>query len=547
MARSVRNLLFRRWRERALKIGLATLERRPLVSVVMPVYEPDAQLLGRALRSVRRQVYPAWELIAVDDGSPSATASRVLRRFARRDDRIRVERSPANEGISGATNRGVALARGEFVALLDQDDVLTADALLETVRWLLEHPDADAVYSDQATIVRLGRIAHVFPKPDLSHAYALGVMYVGHLLTVRRDLIEEVGFDPAYDGVQDFEFLLRLIERGAGIGHVERTLYLWRATPGSVAADPDAKPGLGELQVRAVQAHLDRLGCEVEARPLADHPHRVGLYCRGDVGRRYSIVIPSRDQGELIERCLDSLAAHPAGAEYEVVIVDGGSTEPRALAAYERHGATVIDGSEGEFNYSRANNAGVAAATGDVVLLLNNDTEVTSPGWLSDLEAHLRLPGVGAVGPLLVYPDGTVQHGGVALGMRGTADHLMRGFPSDSDGLGGSLSCAREVTAVTGAAMCLPRSLYLELGGMSDDYAVQYQDVDLCLRIRQRGLSVLYAPRPVIVHHESRSRGRAYDQVDRALLLDTWWDQIRAGDRFYNPALSLERGDYSIA
>lgn len=526
---------------------MGVLERRPLVSVVMPVYEPDARLLARALRSVRRQMYPAWELIAVDDGSPSRAAERVLRRFARRDERIRFERSAANEGISRATNRGVALARGEFVALIDQDDLLRPEALLETVRRLLESPEADAVYTDQATVGRFGRLVHVFPKPDFSHVYALGVMYVGHLLTVRRELIEELAFDPAYDGIQDFELLLRLIERGARVEHVPLVLYLWRATAGSVASDPDAKPGLGELQARAVQAHLDRLGCEVDARPNSDHAHRVGLHCRGGAGRRYSIVIPSRDQGELIERCLDSIAAHPAGAEYEVVIVDGGSTDPRALAAYERHGARVVDGSGGEFNYSRANNLGVAAAGGDAVLLLNNDTKVTSDDWLRDLEAHLRLPGVGAVGPLLVYPDGTVQHGGVALGMRGTADHLMRGFPCGADGLGGSLSCAREVSAVTAAAMCLERSLYLELGGMNEDFAVQYQDVDLCMRIRDRGLSVIYSPRPVLVHHESRSRGRAYDQIDRALLLDTWWDEIRGGDRFYNPALSLERGDYSGA
>ncbi len=546
LARAVGSRVLGWRRRRAFRPTLLALERRPLVTIVMPVYEPRARFLAAALRSLRRQVYPEWELVAIDDGSPSPTAARVLRRFARRDSRIRFDRSAVNEGISGATNRGVALARGEFVALVDQDDVLAVEALLETVRWLLDHPEADAVYSDQATIARLGRVAGVFPKPDFSHVYALGAMYVGHLLTVRRTLIEDVGrFDPAYDGIQDFEFLLRLIERGFRIGHVPGILYYWRATAGSVAADPEAKPGLGELQTRAVQAHLDRIGCEVEARPDPEHAHRVGLHRRGPAKRRFSIVIPSRDQGELVERCFESIAERDAGAEYEIVVVDGGSSDPRALAAYERHGARVIDRSAEEFNYARANNLGVEAATGDLVLLLNNDTEVLSDGWLSDLEAHARLPGVGVVGPLLVYPDGTVQHGGVALGMRGTADHLMRGFRADSDGLAGSLSCAREVTAVTAAAMCLERSLYLEVGGMNEDFAVQYQDVDLCLRIGAGGRSVIYSPRPMLLHHESRSRGKAYDQVDRALLLDTWWDQIRAGDRFYNQALSIERGDYS--
>ena len=544
LPRAAKRRLVGRWHRRALKLELATLERRPLVSVVMPVYEPRADFLAAALRSVRRQGYPEWELVAVDDGSRSRAAARVLRRFARRDSRIRFERSPSNEGISGATNRALAMARGELVALIDQDDLLGPGALLETVRWLLKHPADDAVYTDQATIGRFGRVQHLFHKPDFSYVYALGAMYVGHLLTVRRSVIERLGgFDPAYDGIQDYEFLLRLVEAGSGIGHVPAIHYFWRAIPGSVAADPGAKPGLDELQARAVQEHLDRIGCAVEARPRGGH--RVRLARRGPAGRSFSIVIPSRDEGELIERCLDSIHEHPAGADFEVVVVDGGTVDDRALRAYECHRVRLVDGSEGEFNYSRANNLGVEAATGDLLLLLNNDTEVLGSDWLGDLESHMRLPGVGAVGPMLVYPDGSVQHAGVALGMRGTADHLMRGFDPDSDGLGGSLSCAREVSAVTAAAICLPRSLYRELGGMNTDYMVQYQDVDLCMRIRDRGLSVIYSPRPRFVHHESRSRGRAYDQTDRALLLDSWWDEIHAGDRFYNPALSLERGDYS--
>ena len=526
---------------------LAALERRPLISVLMPVYRPAPRHLKAALRSVRGQIYENWQLCLVADGSPSARVARILRGAAR-DPRVRVEISDDNEGISAATNRAAALAEGEYVTMLDQDDVLATDALLQVVDRLLARPQIDALYTDQAKTGRFSHVLEYMHKPDWSPIYALGAMYVGHLLVVRRQLIAELGgFDPAYDGIQDYEFLLRVAERGKRIEHLPSMLYMWRATPGSLAANPNAKPEIDLLQARAVDKHLERTGIEV-AR-AEQHPslaHRVRLVPAKPRSSSFSIVIPSLDQGPMIERCLGSIAEHTSGPPPEVVIVDGGSTDPRALAAYERHGVVVVDGSEGEFNYSQANNRGVARASGELVVLLNNDVEVLESDWLDQLDMYSSLPGVGAVGPQLVYPNGRIQHAGVVLGTRGTADHAMRGFDPESDGYAGSLSCAREVSAVTGACMCIGRSLYLELGGLSEEYAVQYQDVDLCMRIRDRGLSVLYVPRPRLIHHESASRGKRYDMIDRALLIDSWWDEIRGGDRFYNSALSVQRADYSL-
>jgi O-antigen biosynthesis protein len=549
LLRVARSRLFSRRHRVSLRTQLAALERRPLITIVLPVYRPKPRQLRAALRSARRQAYESWELCVYVDGPPGGKVERILRSAEDGDPRIRVEIGARNEGIARATNRAVAMGEGEYVAMLDQDDMLSPSALLRVVERLLESDGADAVYSDQAKMGRLTHVLEYFYKPDWSPIYALGAMYVGHLLVVRRGLLDELGgFDPAYDGIQDYELMLRLTERTSRIEHIPEILYMWRATAGSLAAHPEAKPEIGELQVRAVNAHLARAGIEVaRAAGHPSHAHRVRLVPARPRPESVSIVIPSRDHGEMIERCLSSIAELTAGPAPEVVIVDGGSTDPRALAAYERWADAVVDGSEGEFNYSRANNAGVERAGGDLIVLFNNDVEVLEPDWLDQLAMYAALPRVGAVGPQLVYPDRTIQHAGVVLGTRGTADHAMRGFDPDADGYAGSLSCAREVSAVTGACLCMRRDLYLDLGGMNTEYAVQYQDVDLCMRIRARGLSVLYAPRRRLVHHESASRGKRYDMVDRALLIDSWWDEIRAGDTYYNRALSVERADYSLA
>ena len=531
----------------SVQTQLAALERTPLISLVMPVYRPRPRLLKAALASVRSQAYENWELCVTDDGSGEQRIAEILREAARADPRIKVEIRADNEGIAAATNRAIAATSGEFVGMLDQDDTLRSVALLRVVERLLDRPEADAVYSDQAKSGRLGQVLEVFHKPDWSPIFALGVMYVGHLFVVRRSLLTELeGFDSEYDGIQDYEFLLRLAERTQRIEHVDDVLYLWRMTPGSLALDPHAKTEIGPLQARAVNHHLERRGIDV-ARAV-EHPtipHRIRLVPATHRTASFSIVIPSRDHGRMIERCLESIATS-SGPAPEVVIVDGGSTDPRALAAYERFGAVVVETDGRDFNYSRANNRGVERATGELVVLLNNDVEVIDADWLDQLAMYAALPGVGAVGPQLVYPNGSVQHAGVVLGMRGTADHVMRKFDQDADGYAGSLSCAREVSAVTAACMCLERALYSELGGMSEDYATQYQDVDLCLRIRAAGRSVIYAPRPRLMHRESASRGSDYDMLDRALLIDTWWDQLRADDPYYHGALSRDRGDYSL-
>ena len=518
---------------------------RPLISVITPVFNTNPRWLARAVDSVAAQTYPRWELCLCDDGSTLSATVDTLERVAGSDPRIKLVRSEKNEGIAAASNRALALAEGDFVALLDHDDELEPNAFLECVRLLNEKQQTDVVYTDEDKIDTTGRCGEPFLKPDWSPEYFRGVMYVGHLLLTRRTLVEEVGgFDSAFDGVQDYELMLRVSEQTDRIEHVPRVLYHWRKLPESLASATNAKLGISELQAAAVNAHLDRCGFAAVADPHPTIPHRVVLH--PSARERWppvSVVIPTKDAPEHISRCLDSIFSRSTYPNFEVIVVDNCTGDPDARRALGRHPIKVVPFDD-PFNYARANNLGVGAANGDYVVLLNNDTEVLTPDWLESLVWRAEQPTVGAVGALLLYPDRTVQHAGVVLGLRGTADHIMRGFPNQADGYAGSLSCTREVSAVSAACMVAARALYEELGGLDEHYQTHYQDVDFCLRIRETGRRILYTPRATLVHYESASRGDEYDHVDRALLLDAWGETIARRDPYYPRGLSLDGADY---
>jgi GT2 family glycosyltransferase len=515
----------------------------PLISIVMPVFETPADVLEATIRSVREQTSARWQLVAVDDASRAPHVAEILARHAADDGRIRIHRRSINGGIAAATNDGVGLATGEFVAFLDHDDLL-APAAIARCAAALAATGADVLYTDQDTVDDRGQVTWTFHKPDWSPEYLRHVMYVGHLLVVRRTLAGRLGFRSEFDGVQDFEFMLRLGEATRAIVHLPEVLYHWRAIAGSVAAAGDAKPGIDALQARAVQAHLDRLGVPGVAAVHPRFPHRCIVAPRLTHFPRVSIVIPSKDRPDLIGPCLDSIAAITSYPDVEVVVVDTGTTDARALEILRAGRARVV-AFDRPFNFSAACNVGAAAATGAILVFLNNDTTVLSADWLHQLVFHLAAADVGAVGPLLLYPDGSVQHAGVVLGARGTADHVMRRFPADADGYAGSLSCPREVSAVTGACLAIRRDAFTAVGGWNELYATHYQDVDLCLRLRRLGLRCVFTPAARLTHHESPSRGSQYDFLDRLLLVDTWRDEIAAGDPAYPAACSLERLDYS--
>ncbi|HEV2841969.1 MAG TPA: glycosyltransferase [Chthoniobacterales bacterium] len=521
---------------------LTSREGKPLFSLITPTFNTKPEWLAEAALSLLNQSFANWEWCIVDDGSHNRQTKKLLEHLSRAGPRVRVEFA-ANAGISTATNQALDLAQGDYVCFLDHDDVLhwpALEAMAEKIR-----DGYDVIYSDEDKLDdATGELVEPFFKPAWSPEYFRGVMYVGHLLCVRREIAVKTRFDSAFDGVQDFEFMLRVSETGARIAHIPRILYHWRKTPGSIAEAGDAKPQIGALQQNAVNAHLARLKLPARAEQ-SDLPHRLKI--RPASRNKFpvvSIIIPTKDAPEILGRCLKSISEKSSYPEFEVILMDNETTDERSLRLMEQYPVRRIAFPD-PFNFSRANNQGAMAATGEFLVFLNNDTEIVTEDWIEHLLYYAEQPEVGAVGALLIYEDRTVQHAGVALGMRGTADHIMRGFPMGVDGYAGSLACAREVSAITAACLMIRKSLFQELGGFNEHFFTAYQDVDLCLRLRERGLRLIYTPRALVVHHESVSRRNYYDMIDRNLLLDQWESIIGRGDPFYNPNLNLERGDYS--
>jgi GT2 family glycosyltransferase len=516
----------------------------PSISILMPVHDAPQDILESTLLSILNQTSSSWELIIVDDASKMPHVAKLITNYAKTDSRIKYHHRKNNGGISVATNDALLLASYEYVAFVDHDDLLDKKAL-EYCGQAIATTGADAVYTDQDTIDANGQSINTFYKPDWSPEYLRHVMYVGHLLVVRRALAEAVGgFRSKFDGVQDFDFMLRLGEKTNNIAHIPKVLYHWRAIPGSLASSTDAKDGISSLQCRAVQEHIERMGVLAKAQENPKYPHRCVIVPHMTHFPKVSIVIPSKDHPELIGPCLASIYAVTTYPNFEVIVVDTGTTDFSAKQILVSHPVRLVKFSR-PFNFSEACNVGAREATGDIFVFLNNDTTVVSPEWLHHFVFHLSVQDVGAVGPLLLFPDGTIQHAGVVLGPRGTADHVMRGSSPESDGYAGSLSSPREVSAVTGACLAIRRDTFVSVDGWSEFYMTHYQDVDLCLQLRNRGLRCIFTPDVRIVHHESPSRGSRYDLLDRMLLIDSWQDVIEKGDPAYPRAFSLERLDYS--
>lgn len=534
-----------RARRQDARRAVEALAERPLISLVMPTYETPVRYLREAIESVRRQHYPEWELCIADDGSSDPRVGRLLRRYAGSDPRIKVDIAAENKGISAATNRGLEMSSGELVGFIDHDDALTPDAL-HKVAAAFARSGADVVYTDQDKITPRGRRQDPFFKPDWSPVYALGAMYIGHLLVLRRTLAEQAGgFDSDFDTIQDFEFMLRVSEHTDRIHHLPEILYHWRAIPGSIAAGTEEKSGVPELQARAVSAHLKRRGVAAHAVPHPEIPHRAQIRPdREQPTPSVSVVITAGERPEGLRRCLTSLFERTAHSDLEVIVVEGAWSGEAALG----HESVVrVRDDSGVLHRPRAANLGAERASGELLLFLSDAVEVVEPEWIESLAAYTRLPGVGAVGPMLVHPDGRVDQAGVAIGLRDPALPVMRGFDSRGDGYYGSLPCARDVSAISADCMLVPRAAFERVGGFAEIYRTQFDDFDLCQRLRGEGLGVVYAPVPRLVSHATAAeREAAFDVVDRALFVDSWYDELAAGDPYFNPNFSPERADYAV-
>ncbi|HET9185975.1 MAG TPA: glycosyltransferase family 2 protein, partial [Solirubrobacterales bacterium] len=435
----------------------------------------------------------------------------------------------------------LAMCEGEFVGVLDHDDTLTPDALLRVAQVLAADPELDVVYSDSDKLTLKGIRADPFLKPDWSPVYALGAMYIGHLLVVRYSLAEAAGgFDSGFDTIQDFEFMLRVCERTERIHHIPQILYHWRAIPGSIAAGTDQKDGVPELQARAVSEHLERLGAPARAVPHGSIPHRAVLRPArtGNPQPKVSVVIAAT-RSQPPRRLLASLAGPTDYPDLERIVVAGPGAELDG-----EQGVTVVEAPE-RLGRPAANNLGAERASGEYLLFVSSEAEAVEADWLSQLVLHAALPKVEAVGPRLVGPDGRVDQAGVAIGLGDPASPMLRGYDAEGDGYYGSLPCSRDVSALAADCLLVERAAFEREAGFSELYALRYEDYDLCQRLRAQGGRCVYAaPSKLLINRdEARDRAEA-DVVDRALFVDTWYDELRRGDQFYNPAFAQERADY---
>jgi GT2 family glycosyltransferase len=520
----------------------------PSIAVVVPVYRPAPGLLEAAIASVQAQTYQSWTLILVDDAGGDLAAAAVMA-AAKSDPRVSVVSRPINGGISAATQDGVAAATADHVAFLDQDDLLARNALAEVAAVIMARPDVQLIYSDEDKIDDAGRRSDPFFKPDWDPDLLLGQNYINHLTVIRRDQVLAVGgLDPAMDGAQDHDLLLRVTERVRDdqIQHIPRVLYHWRATAGSTAQSISQKPQVLGAARRAVSSALARRNLAATVEPVENAPYLFVRHAAPVPPPRVSIIIPTRDRYDLLSLCLSSLEAVTAYAAWEVVIVDNGTVQPEALALIDRwakrgHHRVVRD--DGDFNFSRLVNRGAAAARGDVLVLLNNDIEIIQRDWLDELVAQVSRPGIGCVGAKLLYPNDTVQHAGVVLGLGGVAGHWQAGAERHDLGYGARLALTWRPSAVTAACLATPASLFRELGGLDEALTVSFNDVDYCLRARQAGRAIVWTPAAVLRHHESASRGQddggALHAPAETELMQRRWRDLIAADPAFNPNLSL--------
>ena len=514
----------------------------PLISVITPVYDVDERWLRACIASVKRQAYPHWELCLVDDASPSPHVARVLEEEARQDTRIHFQRRPSNGGIVAASNDALAMARGEYVALLDHDDELAPEALLEVARRVIADPGLDLVYSDEDKLSPRGHRISAFFKPDWSPELLRSTNYVSHLGTYRRRLVEELGgFRTGFEGSQDYDLVLRFTERTDRIAHVPAVLYRWRQIRGSAARSRNAKPYAHEAARRALEESVVRRGERAEVIPLKPGRYRVRYAIDGNP--MVSVIIPTKDHPRLLGACLESIERTCAGRSLEILVVDNGSSSPEALLQFEevaRQHRVIHDPSP--FNWAALNNRAAREAKGDYLLFLNDDVEALRPGWLDALLEHAQRPGVGAVGARLLYPSGAIQHAGVVLGLGGVAGHLFTSSPADQPVYFDLAGVVREVSAVTGACMLVSRLVFEEAGGFDETLAVAFNDVDFCIRLLQLGRRNIFTAHATLMHRESATRGSLHPPEDEREMRRKWGHLLER-DPYYNPNLSLRHAD----
>lgn len=533
-----------------------TLRYKPVISVIMPVFNTPDRFLREAIESVLEQVYPNWELCIADDASSEPHVNKILQEYISKDPRIKVVLRKENGHISLCSNSAIEIATGEFIALLDHDDLLTPDALFEVVILMNRYPDADMIYSDEDYISEDGKLGTPVFKPDWCPDSFLSRMYTCHLGVYRHSLITQVGgFRVGYEGAQDYDLVLRLTEKTEKIYHIPKILYHWRLHSGSTSASLTAKPYADQAGQRALVDAIYRRNEKGRVLEITGLP---GLYTIRYEILKYelvSIIITITNKGAL-NRCIQSIFKNSSYPNFEVIVIDNSRCEKTAkiLASwqYQEPNRFKCYPLNIQFNYSKINNYGAGKAQGEYLLFLSNDTEVITPDWIDAMVEQAQRVSVGAVGALLLYPDNTIQHAGVVIGVGGIAGHSHRCFPSTASGYLFQIKTLNNYSAVTGACLMCRREVFDCVGGFNENLAGAYSDVDLCLKLVEKGYKNIYIPYAVLYNHESKI-GEYEDTFEKQLLfikereyMQSKWEKFMSHDPCYSPNLTKEREDYSI-
>lgn len=548
-----------------LRVQAKRFSYRPRISILIPTYNTDSVFLRDCLDSVIAQVYEDWELCLVDDASPNAEVRAIIKEYAKIDDRIKYKFLKKNQHIAGATNEAIDLATGEFISLLDHDDILWPNALFEVVKALNDDKAIDFLYSDEDKITE-DRRAHQAPffKPDWNPDFLHSVNYITHFSTVRTSLLKKVGgFKKEYNGAQDWDLFLRITGNTRKIHHIPTVIYSWRIHDLSTAKSTDSKPYVIEAQKQALLDDLKRKGYKDAI--VKQDPKNLGYWIVEYplVGAPLiSIVIPTKNQYAVVKRCVDSIYAKSTYANFEIILVDTGSTDKRVLSWYDALRAThanitVVDWPEQPFSYARSCNEGARHAKGELLIMLNNDTEVITPNWMELMAGDAQRKEIGAVGCMLYFPDKIhIQHGGVGVGLGGVAANSFS--MTINHGLSPNqhlyLNTKHDMTAVTAACLMIRKELFDKLGGFDEKFRVTYNDVDLSLRIREMGLYNLYTPHVQLIHHESISVGlpeevkkRDTKEMQTAItLFKDRWQKYIDHDPDLNPNINRDNAFYEV-
>lgn len=531
-------------------------EVEPKISILVPMYHTPEKYFEELVNCLINQTYSNWELCLADG---SEEENERIKKIVDKDARIKYQFLNRNDGISANTNAALALATGDYIALLDHDDVLPEFALYEVVKTINENKEVEFIYTDEDKCTTIENRYDPHFKPDFAIDTLRSVNYICHFSIFKKELMDKLGgFRSEFDGAQDYDIILRMSEQTNHIVHIPKILYHWRVHPNSTAASTagEAKPYAFEAGKRAIESHLERVGLKGKV----EHGISLGIYrtiYEVEKNPKVSILIPNMDHIEELQVCINSILEKTTYSNYEIIVIENNSKKEETFSYYkqlEQHEKIkVVYYPENKFNYSKIINFGVKQASGDYVMQLNNDTELLTPNWLEELLGYAQREDVGAVGVKLYYPDYTIQHDGVIIGIGGVGGHILKNLPKDQRGYFARDSFVQNLSAVTAACILSRKGIYEEVGYMDEKFQVAFNDLDFCLKIREKGYLIVINPFVELIHYESKSRG--YEDTPEKIkrfqgeiktFQKKWSNILEKGDPYYNPNFRLDIEDYKI-